>query len=160
MRKWSNRHFFITIVVVLFFTTDSIFAQSYRDRPEVTFGPKLGYTFGPNGGFTWGIEITYFPQIESFARNVRYGITFDYTAWGKDNVSFHLGAQLLRDDFVGIDIGPSLIIDSGKTNWGASGIIFAGLFIYPYFEVLVGRNTYPSFGAYAKFILRGKLPHF
>lgn len=137
--------------LTLFFLPSLLLAQSYRNRPEVSFGPKLGYTFGKDGGFTWGIEFTFFPQVTSFDQTIRYGITLDYTAWGEDNVSFHLGAELISNDVLGADIGPSLVIRKNRTSLGVSGILFTGFLVYPYFEVLVFDGTsLQSIGGYIK----------
>ncbi len=144
------------IVLLLCCLPSLIWAQSIRDRPDLTFGPKLGYTFGKNGGFTWGIEFTYFLPIKNY--DYRFGITFDYTAWGPSNVSFHLGGEVLVDDAVGIDIGPTVAFIRNRTSIGVSGIVFGGIVAYPYYEYLIlPENDYSSIGTYIKFPVIGKV---
>jgi hypothetical protein len=63
----------------------------------------------------------------------------------------HVGAEWML--FGGIDVGPTLVIDSQGLHGGGSAIFFATLGVVPYFEITVAKGMRTSYagGGYLKF---------
>ncbi len=116
-------------------------------QPVFTIGPKLGYTFGASGGFTFGGELSFFPNWN----NPNPSFNLDITSNNSGLTTFHLGVQLLSIVY-GIDVGPSILLDSGKIYGGISFIPFIGALFYYYYEfdIASGIGLIRSDGGYLK----------
>src|SRR5687767_9650699 len=94
------------LIVVVLLSAVRVSAQ----QSVFTIGPKIGYTFGDQGGITLGAEASYFPSVKDPANDkFRYGFTFD-VMFSDAYTTLHLGAEIIGL-IVGIDLGPTLIID-------------------------------------------------
>ncbi len=135
-------HYFVFFLLFLAITKKSV-AQPYW-----TIGPKIGYTFGNGGGFTGGVEVSYFPYRNFLPGG--FGYTFDLTAW-PNHRSVHVGAEFAS--LLGIDVGPTVFLDSGRVSGGVSMIPWIGAVIYGYFELDIpfGHVAYQSVGGYLKY---------
>ena len=124
---------------------------SRAQQSVFTIGPKIGYAFGESGGITLGFEASYFPNVKDPANDfLRYGFTAAATFW-EDHMSFHLGAEAIVALALGIDMGPTLIINDQGSSIGLGTIAFAGAIVYPYYEVISFAHVRPeSIGAYVK----------
>lgn len=132
--------------MALVFVTSEAGAQA----PWYTVGPKVGYTVGQ--GFTLGVELSYFPAGQNpYDDPTLHGYTLDLYHVSNGSTSIHVGAEWMF--FAGIDVGPTLVLDSAGVHAGGSAIAFATLGVVPYYEITVvkGRRTAYGFGGYLKF---------
>ena len=87
---------------------------------------------------TVGVEISAFPTEwnKHFADATDLkGLTFDATVGPRTNAMVHVGFEQVASWCIGADIGPSVLFISGKPYFGVSGIGFAGLLVYGFFEL-------------------------
>lgn len=79
-------------------------------------------------------------------------MTFDLMVLPRKYVHLHFGFEATL--IAGLDVGPSLLIDSGRAYPGFSLIGWAGLLVYPFYELdfFPGRSSTPKnlLGIYAK----------
>lgn len=100
----------------------------------VTFfnpGIKTGYTFGPGGGFTFGFEFSY---TIGFRDGGAIGAVFDFDFWN-DKTKIHLGFEGILG--IGLDVGPTVVFESGAHDLGLGLTFFTGAIIMPYYSLTI-----------------------
>lgn len=147
MRKlFSTAVVFITILC----TSPNLFSQG--NSVFLNPGIKLGYTYGENGGFTYGFELSVTSNVLPDEPTLCYGVVFDID-FNKHWTKIHFGAEgnLIT---LGLDIGPTLLIQNGTTTLGFSIIPYCGALLYLYYNYsYFGKNmlAMSELGMYLKY---------
>ncbi len=122
------------------------------DAVFVNPGFKFSYTFGEKGGFTFGAEIS----ITKWVEGHMYGIVASVDHCKNSNrLKYHIGAEYLY-----CQIGPTLTVENGKTDYGIGFTPYYGVFIIPYYNFTwrFNNDNLQELGTFLKFHIpaRGK----
>jgi hypothetical protein len=150
-------------------------AQTGTREPELSSiwvnpGIKLGWTFGQGfRGFTLGAEISvvHVPANPSSTENSKIGriidrgffigwgpvLSFDWLPW-QSIEKLHLGVEWVGPG-IGLEMGPSVIFDRGKTHFGLSFTPWVGALVIPYYTYTVAFGRKKNLHELG---LMGKLP--
>jgi hypothetical protein len=120
-------------------------------------GVKLGWTFGR--GLTFGVEVSWIwaPTTVDDWKEHPYatGVVVDLDTNFKGLWKLHLGGELVGP-FVGIEAGPSLVVDRGEWLLGLGITPWAGYDVIPYYSytyVFGGERNLHEVGSYLKLVL-------
>lgn len=127
--------------------------KAHGDAQYISPGIKLGYTFGKGGGFTFGAEVSYIVWYKSAANAVVLG--YDICAFDsvKGLSKLHLGYQL-STAFIGGEVGPTIVWQGTKPQFGATLTPFIGLGAYLYYSytmVLTQQKDIDEWGFLLKY---------
>lgn len=128
-------------------------------------GVKLAYTFGE--GFTWGFELSavFLPPETTYSGSGvldRVGQAIDHWSgvWGivfnVDRTAGHITKLRLGAEWVGpgigIEGGPTLILDEAGSHYGIGVTPWTGFFTMPYYTYTFafGRENLHELGLYVK----------
>jgi hypothetical protein len=123
----------------------------------VSPGVKIGWTGGR--GLTYGIELSFVwdPQADAVDRNwltlpYGHGLVFDLDTNFKGLWKLHAGYEAIGP-FIGIDVGPTLVGDSGKVMFGLGITPWVGYDVIPYYTYTFafgGEKNFHELGTYLK----------
>lgn len=120
-------------------------------------GVKLGYVFGR--GFTFGLEVSWIwsPTTLDDWKSHPYatGLVVDLDTNFKGLWRLHAGGELIGP-FVGIEAGPSIVVDSGRWHLGLGITPWAGWDVIPYYSytyVFGGERNLHELGTYLKLVM-------
>jgi hypothetical protein len=140
----------LTLVTVLL-----LGGRARADDPLLWISPgvKLAYTFGR--GFTMGLELslTWAPNTWEDMKDQPYALggALNLDTNFKRLFRLRLGGQLVGP-FIGLEIGPALVVDEGRTRLGIGFTPWVGAFVIPYYTytlVFSGPDLH-ELGAYFK----------
>lgn len=127
--------------------------ESRGDAEYISPGIKLGYTFGKGGGFTFGAEVSYIVWY----KNAANAVVLSYDICSQDSAKrlskLHLGYQL-STAFIGGEVGPTIVWQGTKPQFGATLTPFIGLGAYIYYSytmVLTQQKDIDEWGFLLKY---------
>jgi hypothetical protein len=109
----------------LVFITCNIFAQK---RAFISPGLKFGYSFGKNGGFIFGLEVSIVLHSED---SFIYGavVSIEHI---KNAFILHAGLETTTPWIIGIEVGPSLLLQNGRNKFGFGATTYLGVILMPF----------------------------
>ena len=120
-------------------------------------GVKVGYTIGR--GFTYGLEVSWIwaPTTIDDWKSHPYatGVVVALDSNFKGLFRLHAGGEVIGP-FVGIESGPSLVLDAGRWRLGLGSTIWAGFDVIPYYSytlVFGGERNLHEVGSYLKLVM-------
>lgn len=145
----------------------SVISSSGKAQDIRTFfspGIKLGYVLGPDGGFSYGFEISALWTLKSSGGNLTgLGAVLDVDSWrGRGRI--HVGVEGMvslgpSGIVLGLDLGPSFVIDRSSTETGFSLIPFGGFLVLPYYHhMILGTGSVGEVGLYGKLAVQSSGP--
>jgi len=125
----------------------SAFGIARSQEIIVNPGVKLGYVFGDRGGFVFGAEVSWTRLSDP---GIVTGVLATIDICG-DRLRLHGGVEG-GIYFLGVDVGPSIVIDRGAFDIGVSIVPYGGFLVYPYYNytATLGGSRFDEVGSYIK----------
>jgi hypothetical protein len=109
-----------------------------QQRVWVNPGASLSYTFGAGGGWTYGVEVSVL--WESVPSTVGAVVKADCTPAAK-MWKFHAGFEghpfPVEDAPMGLDVGPTVLLDNGRLSGGLSITPYTGIVLVPFLTLTI-----------------------
>ena len=151
-RVLGIRRVFLGGLLVLIVTSSAL---AHDDGPYYFISPgiKMSYVFGSAGGFSFGWEVSVYRTIAWKSRGDEEGyigvaLSID---WCKSTTKLQLGVEGSQR-FVGICLGPSIVIRDSTWHYGASATMYSWFVALPYYTYtfMHGTSDVHELGAFVK----------
>ena len=149
----------LAFIIFLAIAPSILNAQDNSPFFMISPGIKIGFASGETGGLTMGVELSagYWDKssmLDSYGGTFFGGvIDYDFSVGGRGKL--HIGAEATLGP-VGLEIGPTLVFENGRTRLVTTITGFAGVFAMPYYSRTFGGDepSITEWGAYGKYPFR------